>query len=191
MFSGIIQEIGVIADIETTQFCFSGSAKFLINIKTGDSIAVNGVCLSVTKIINNIFYADLSNETLSRTTFITAKAGDKVNLEKSLRLSDALNGHLVTGHIDGIGVIKDKIVDGNSIVFTINCVIAIMKYITQKGSICINGISLTIGNVENNTFTVNIIPHTLVATNLHKFNTGDKVNLEVDIIARYLEKLIK
>ena len=193
MFSGIIEAVGNITEIEDR----SGDRRFSVNtgkldlsdLRVGHSIAVNGVCLSVVELDHNGFVADVSGETLSCTTFTTLVAGSKVNLEKSLRLSDRLNGHLVSGHVDGVGAIRERAADARSEKFVIETPKELLKYICKKGSVCIDGVSLTVNETDATSFTVNIIPHTLQETTFTDFRTGTKVNIEVDIIARYLESL--
>jgi riboflavin synthase len=157
----------------------------------GDSIAVNGVCLTAVELGEHFFYADVSNETLSCTTLQTAKVGTAVNLELALLASGRLGGHIVSGHVDGIGKVVEKQADGRSIRYKFNAPDSLAKYIAEKGSICINGISLTVNRVEGVCFSVNIVPHTLQETTLGTTQVGDRVNLEVDILARYLERLMK
>lgn len=191
MFTGIVQTVGTIKSIDGQQFCFAARANFFHQVNVGDSIAVAGVCLTVVELGEDFFKADVSQETLNCSIFPNLSVGANVNLEKSLRLSHGIDGHLVGGHIDGTAVVVDKYPDGNSIRFKINPLKDLVKYIAKKGSICINGVSLTVNNVANNTFEVNIIPHTLTTTTLGQLAVGDKVNIEVDIIARQLEQLLK
>lgn len=191
MFTGIIQAIG---QIETSQ-ASTGDAKIsinangldLTNIKEGDSIAVNGVCLTATQLTPSSFTADVSKETLSVTTGLDKKG--QVNLEKALRLNDSLGGHLVSGHVDGVGEVVQFDPINDCWLLKINAPHAISKYIARKGSICINGVSLTINTIEKDTFTINVIPHTLEKTTLAALEVGSKVNLEIDQIARYVERM--
>lgn len=194
MFSGIIQVFGKIKDIKQT----SGGAKFsfivesfLNGSKIGDSIASNGVCLTIIELGNDYFVADLSKETLSLTNFQSAKVGDKINFEKSLTLNQGIDGHLVSGHVDGMAKIINKTASGDNIIFEIKPPPNLNKYIAKKGSITLNGISLTVNEITDDVFKINIVPHTLLATNLGGYRVGHKINIEVDIIARYLERLIK
>jgi riboflavin synthase len=194
MFSGIIQAVGTIKNIQTT----SGGAKFTFAVddflkssKIGDSIASNGVCLTIIEFGDDYFIADLSNETLSLTTFKTAKILDKVNFEKSLRLSDGIDGHLVSGHIDGLGTITAITKLGDNTKIDIKIPQELDKYIAKKGSITLGGISLTVNAIADNVLSVNIVPHTFECTNLSGYQIGDNINVEVDIIARHLEKLIQ
>lgn len=194
MFSGIIQTIGTITNIKKTsggvQINFSADG-FFASSKIGDSIASNGVCLTITSLDDNSFSADLSHETLSLTTFQNAKIGDRINFEKSLTLSQGIDGHLVSGHIDGMAEIISKIPDGDNTIFTLKQPKHLSKYIAKKGSITLGGVSLTVNEVSSDSFKINIVPHTLIATNLGDYSTGDTINIEVDIIARHLEKLLQ
>lgn len=191
MFTGIIQTIGQIKKIQSSQFCFSVTCDFLSGVKIGDSIAVNGVCLTVTKIGDCYFAADLSAETIQCSIFSDLTLGNAVNLEKSMRLNQGIDGHLVSGHVDDIGEVVGKKLDGNSTCLKIKAPDNLIKYIAKKGSICINGVSLTVNKISINIFEVNIVPHTLNATTLGQLTIGDRLNLEVDIIARHLEQLLK
>jgi riboflavin synthase len=162
----------------------------LDDVRIGDSIAVSGACLTVTAITGRVFTADVSAETLSRTTLQGLTAGDRVNLEKALRVGDRLGGHIVLGHIDGVGRIVEKTPRSQSIAFGFEIDPALNRYVVAKGSITVDGISLTVNRCEKNKFYVNIIPHTAAATTLGFKKVADAVNIETDIIARYLEKLI-
>ena len=194
MFTGIIQSKGSIKEI----FSSSDGARLKINTNAldlsdtnvGDSIAVDGVCLTVTELIESSFTADVSNETLTCTTFSALKQGKNVNLERSLRVNQGIDGHLVSGHVDGIGAVNSIEKDGDSVRIKIEVQGDIIKYIAKKGSICINGVSLTVNSVENNFFDVNIVPHTLSATTLGDLSLQSNVNIEIDQIARYVERLL-
>ena len=197
MFTGIIEAVGKIRLIEESD---SGSDKIitidsgkldLSDVKVGDSICVNGVCLTVTGLDEPGFKMDVSTETLSCTTLALLKPDDPVNLEKALRLSERLSGHIVTGHIDGIGCIEKLHEEARSIRYHIAGPEHLNRYLCKKGSICIDGVSLTINDVVGNTFSVNIIPHTQQETIISSYKVGTKVNLEVDLIARYLEGLLR
>ena len=194
MFSGIIQAVGTIEKIEDCEndkrLSIDTGNLDLYDLKIGDSIAVNGVCLSVIEIFKHIIVADVSTETLSCTTLGELEVRSPVNLEKALRLSDRLNGHLVSGHIDGIGVVQQRIADGRSERFIIEMPEKLSRYICKKGSICVDGISLTVNDANDSTFSVNIIPHTLQETALGDCVSGKHVNIEIDIIARYLDSLV-
>jgi riboflavin synthase len=194
MFTGIIQSKGSIKEI----FSSSDGARLKINTNAldlsdtnvGDSIAVDGVCLTVTELTESSFTADVSNETLTCTTFSALKQGKNVNLERSLRVNQGIDGHLVSGHVDGIGAVNSIEKDGDSVRIKIEVQGDIIKYIAKKGSICINGVSLTVNSVENNFFDVNIVPHTLSATTLGDLSLKSNVNIEIDQIARYVERLL-
>ena len=195
MFTGIIQAIGQVKSKtmhdKGAVFTFSSSSLDFSTVAIGDSIAVNGVCLTVIEIENECFTADISQETLNCSIFGDLSIGDAINLEKSLKLNQGIDGHLVSGHVDGQGKVIDKTLEGESTRFKINAPQSLVKYIARKGSITVNGVSLTVNSIEANDFDINIVPHTLTATTLGRLNTGDSVNLEVDIIARHLEQLIK
>ena len=194
MFTGIIQSKGSIKEI----FSSSDGARLKINTNAldlsdtnvGDSIAVDGVCLTVTELTESSFTADVSNETLTCTTFSALKQGKNVNLERSLRVNQGIDGHLVSGHVDGIGTVNSIEKDGDSVRIKIEVQGDIIKYIAKKGSICINGVSLTVNSVENNFFDVNIVPHTLSSTTLGDLSLQSNVNIEIDQIARYVERLL-
>ena len=194
MFTGIIQSKGSIKEI----FSSSDGARLKINTNAldlsdtnvGDSIAVDGVCLTVTELTESSFTADVSNETLTCTTFLALKQEKNVNLERSLRVNQGIDGHLVSGHVDGIGAVNSIEKDGDSVRIKIEVQGDIIKYIARKGSICINGVSLTVNSVENNFFDVNIVPHTLSATTLGDLSLQSNVNIEIDQIARYVERLL-
>jgi len=194
MFTGIIEAVGRIELIEDIgsdkRFVFNTHTLDLSDIKSGDSISVNGVCLSVVELQGNGFSADVSVETLTCTTFNELAVGDKVNLEKALLLSSRLSGHMVSGHVDGKGTIRHKYEDARSERFEINFPIELGKYICKKGSICVDGVSLTINDVDKSMFSINIIPHTIKETVFSEYIEGTQVNLEVDIVARYLESLV-
>ncbi len=160
------------------------------DVHIGDSIAVSGVCLTVVEPGANGFYADVSGETLDRTMLGSLAVHDAVNLEKALTLETRLGGHLVSGHVDGIGVVTDRREDNRSVRLTIKVPDELARYIAAKGSICVDGISLTVNAVAGSAFELNIVPHTLDATTMHAYRAGRKVNLEVDLVARYLERLL-
>jgi len=195
MFTGIIQTIGKISKIESndsnSRIVFELEKFILDDIRIGDSISVNGVCLSVIKKTEDTFSVDVSNETMRLTTFSVLKVNNNVNLEKAMILSDRINGHFVSGHIDGTGIIKEKKKEGRSTFFLIEFPEDLKKFVSKKGSISIDGVSLTINITQGNSFGVNIIPHTLSETIMSEYKEGDKVNIEVDLIARYLDKLIE
>jgi riboflavin synthase len=194
MFTGIIQAKGSIHEVHPSEkgavLVINSDGLDLTDSNVGDSIAVNGVCLTATKLKENFFTADVSQETLNCTTFSELTKGQHVNLEKSLRLNQGIDGHLVSGHVDGVGEVCSVCSEGESTRLKIQVMTDLMKYIAKKGSICINGVSLTVNSVIGNIFDVNIVPHTLSATTLGDLNEKSKVNLEIDIIARHVEQLI-
>ncbi len=198
MFTGIIQDVGRIAAIEPAG-ATAGDARLRVAfgkapanpLALGDSIAVNGTCLTVTECTSNEFCTDASKETLSLTTLGRLRPGDEVNLECALTPATPLGGHMVSGHVDGVGEVLTRSDDERSVRFALSAPKALSRYIAHKGSICVDGISLTVNKVDGNVFEVNAIPHTLNATTMHKFVPGLAVNLEVDLIARYLERLLE
>ncbi len=193
MFTGIIEDLGTVSQIEraATGARLTITAPWdLSHDKIGDSIAVNGICLTVTDKTPQNFSVDVSAESISRTNFDKMKTGDRVNLERALRLSDRLGGHLVLGHVDGVGTVKRRTRKGNSAIFEISAPKELERYLVEKGSIAIDGISLTINTCQASDFSVNIIPHTLEVTTLGDRQTGSNVNLETDILGKYVEKLM-
>lgn len=195
MFTGIVEALGEIADSRTQDgdlrlYIRTGRLD-LSDVQLGDSIAVNGVCLTVVALPGDGFWADVSRETLSHTRFDQLKAGQPVNLEKALTPSSRLGGHMVSGHVDGVGTIVEQRHDGRSIRMRIEAPKSLARYIAPKGSICVDGISLTVNAVDNQVFELNIVPHTLEQTLIKYYSVGRKVNLEVDLIARYLERLLQ
>ncbi len=194
MFTGIILAIGHVAAIERRAGDYRLKVETgqlsLKDVVLGDSIAVNGVCLTVVELGERYFFADVSNETLSRSILNEATVGTPVNLELALTPVTRMGGHIVSGHVDGIGKIIEKIADGRSFRFTIQAPDNLAKYIAEKGSICINGISLTVNQVKGAQFSVNIVPYTLKDTTLGIVTVGNQVNLEVDLLARYMERLM-
>jgi riboflavin synthase len=194
MFTGIIQAVGEIKSLKTSEkgayFVFKSDDIDLGGANIGDSIAVNGVCLTAVELTENTFKADVSQETLDCSIFSNFEIGTKVNLEKALRLNQGIDGHLVSGHVDGVGVVSNRFSEGESTRFEITVDEVLVKYIARKGSICINGVSLTVNSVEGHTFGVNIVPHTFTVTTLGDLHIGTEVNVEIDIIARHLEQLL-
>lgn len=194
MFTGIIQAVGSIASLEPR----GGDMRLAINtgqlpmadVGLGDSIAVSGVCLTVIEKTASSFCADVSGETLRRTMIGSLAVNDAVNLEKALTLETRLGGHLVSGHVDGIGTVMSRKEDSRSVQFTIEAPAELARYIAVKGSICIDGVSLTVNAVDGAAFELNIVPHTLSATTLGEYRAGRQINLEVDLVARYLERLL-
>lgn len=194
MFTGIIQSVGRIARLEPrggdVRLYVDTADLDLSDVQLGDSIAVSGVCLTAVTLEPRGFGADVSNETLSLTTLGKHKAGDPVNLEKALRLADRLGGHLVSGHVDGVGKVVSVRPDGRSLRWVFEAPASLSRYIAAKGSICIDGTSLTVNEVNGHRFGVNLIPHTVEHTAFKARRPGDAVNLEVDVVARYIERLI-
>ena len=194
MFTGIIEEIGTITQVQTKSNEVTvkiGAKTILEDAKIGDSIAVSGPCLTVRELDKDAFVADISEETCRRTTLRSCKAGTQVNLERSLRLGDRLGGHLVLGHVDEIATITGLEREGTSSLMQITVSEKVKPYIAYKGSVAVDGVSLTIANVSGNTFEVALIPHTLQVTTLGEKQTGDIVNIEVDVMARYIETLMQ
>ncbi|NLK93584.1 MAG: riboflavin synthase [Clostridiales bacterium] len=194
MFTGIVEEVGIVEEIinqEEKSFISIKCSKVLENTKIGDSISTNGVCLTVIKIGKDYFQADVMGETLNRSNIGRLKNGSKVNLERALTLTSRLGGHVVSGHIDGVGEIVDIKKEEISTWITIKASNEILKYIVEKGSISINGVSLTVAYVDEVIFKVSIIPHTSYETNLIMYRVGEQVNLECDILGKYVEKLIR
>lgn len=195
MFSGIVAAIGRITQLSaradennTVRLTVDAGKLGLEDVALGDSIACNGVCLTVVEIEGNHFRVDVSPETLSCTVGL-AEPGE-INMEKALRLSDRLGGHLVSGHVDGVGEVLRFDAIGDNRLLEIRAPKALAKYIAKKGSVTVNGTSLTTNDVRGTDFTINLIPHTLQNTTLHQIQPGSKVNLEVDLIARYCERLL-
>lgn len=193
MFTGIIEEIGTIKSINSngisSQLCISANT-ILEDTKIGDSIAVNGVCLTVTSIKSNLFTADVMAETLRRSNLGSLIPQSKVNLERAMPANGRFGGHIVSGHIDGTGTIAETKPEGNAVWIKINCSSNLLKYIIHKGSITIDGISLTVAKVTDSDFSVSIIPHTAANTTLLQKKSGDIVNLENDVVGKYIEKLL-
>lgn len=194
MFTGIIEAIGSIAVVEPrgadVRLRVTTGKLDLSDLKRGDSIAVSGVCLTAVVLTGDGFWADVSAETLQRTVLAETGVGAAVNLEKALTPTTRLGGHLVSGHVDGIGSVIEHCEDGRSVRFRIEAPGGLARYIAEKGSICVDGVSLTVNGIEGTVFGVNIVPHTLENTTLGEYRAGRRVNLEVDIIARYLERLL-
>lgn len=193
MFTGIIEEIGTVKEFTkstNSALIVVECSKILENLQIGESIAIDGVCQTVTKFDKGSFSAQVSSETLSITTFSKLKKGDKVNLERALIVNGRFGGHIVTGHIDGLAKIKNiqKLSEFYIIKFEIAQDLA--KYVAKKGSVTLNGISLTVADILNNEFSIAIIPHTFENTSLKYLQTGDFVNFEVDILAKYVEKIL-
>ena len=195
MFTGIIEAIGSVARLQQLgsdwRLAINSEKLDLSDVVLGDSIAVNGCCLTVVELEENIFSADVSNESMRCTALGEFKEGTRVNLEKAMLASGRLGGHIVSGHVDGVGTLIESTEDGASISLVYEAPKEIAKYIAGKGSVCIDGISLTVNEVSGQKFTVNVIPHTQTETIIGDYKAGQNVNLEVDIIARYLERLLQ
>jgi len=194
MFTGIIQAVGQVSRVEARGGDLRLQIKTgdldLSDVKLGDSIATSGVCLTAVALSADGFVADVSNETLAFSTLNSWVTGTPVNLEKALTLSTALGGHLVSGHVDGVGVVLERKMEARSIRFTIEAPAELAKYIAHKGSICVDGASLTVNRVGGCQFDLNIVPHTQGETIFNGYAAGSKVNIEVDQVARYLERLL-
>lgn len=194
MFTGIILAVGRLAKLEPkggdVRLTVQTGKLPLTDAQLGDSIAVNGVCLTAVELGAQHFCADVSRETLSRTTLGQWSVGRALNLEPALTPNTRLGGHIVSGHVDGIGTVLERYADGRSERFVIEAPASLAKYIAEKGSICVDGISLTVNSIDGARFGLNIVPHTLQETTLGEIRPGAAVNLEVDLIARYLERLL-
>ena len=193
MFTGLIAELGTVERLaEGSASCRMTvrAAKILPGVKIGDSIAGNGVCLTVVHLQGHTFTADVMPETVRRTTLHLLQPGDRVNLEKALRPIDGLDGHIVQGHVEGVGTIQQIVPEGNALVYRIEAPRELLRYIVEKGSIAVDGISLTVTEADDTGFGVSLIPHTAKMTTLGYKSAGDAVNLETDILARYVEKML-
>lgn len=193
MFTGIVQTVGSVHSIAPrggdVELLIAAPQLGLANVALGDSISVNGCCLTVTRKADDSFAADASVETLNVTTLGQWREGQRVNLEKALCAGQPLGGHYVTGHVDGVARVQEIVRDARSVRMRFEAPELLNRYIARKGSVCIDGVSLTVNDVEGRSFGVNLIPHTLAVTTLGDCREGSVVNLEVDIIARYLERL--
>ncbi|RKY03847.1 riboflavin synthase [Candidatus Poribacteria bacterium] len=192
MFTGLVEEMGRVEIVRRGRIVelFISASKVVEDLRVGDSIAVNGACLTATRVEPNGFWAELSPETISRTTLGQLRPGDPVNLERPLRLGDRLGGHLVLGHVDEVGVILGMREMGGSKVMSVRVSPQGMRYIVEKGSVCVDGVSLTVAAVGESSFEVALIPHTLAVTTLGLRKPGDEVNVEFDIIGKYVERLL-
>lgn len=194
MFTGIVEEIGLAENVKKGP----ASASVTINApavtagtKTGDSIAVNGICLTVTSLAGSTFTADIMHESLNRSSLSDLRRGSRVNLERAMAADGRFGGHIVSGHVDGTGIISAIREDDNAVWYTVRTSPAIMRYIVEKGSVTIDGVSLTVAAVTEDSFSVSVIPHTRQVTIMGDLRAGDKVNLENDIIGKYVEKFLK
>ena len=194
MFTGIILATGRVSSLTEKggdlELGVDAAALDLERVAIGDSISVQGACLTVTRKEGACFYADVSRETMAKSTLGNLRAGSRVNLEPSLRAGDALGGHWVSGHVDTVGKLKTLVQDARSWRLEFELPAALMRFVASKGSICVNGVSLTVNKVDGRCFDVNIIPHTLKVTTLGEIKVDDGVNIEIDVIARYLERLM-
>ena len=194
MFTGIIEELGTVERV--TQGRVSAviairAEHILSDLKIGDSVAVNGVCLTATSLTGHGFTADVMHETLDRSALAGLGPGSRVNLERAMAANGRFGGHIVAGHVDGVGTIAAIEKDDNAIWFTITAPAQVLRYVVEKGSIAIDGISLTVARVEQDRFAVSVIPHTAAVTLLGLRRTGDRVNLESDLIGKYVERLLR
>jgi riboflavin synthase len=194
MFTGIIVATGRVTSLTEKggdlELGIDAAALDLARISVGDSVSVQGACLTVTRMEDIRFYADVSRETMAKTTLGTLRLGSRVNLEPSLRAGDALGGHWVSGHVDAVGKLREVVQDARSWRLEFELPVSLMRFVASKGSICVNGVSLTVNKVEGRRFDVNIIPHTHQVTTLGELQIDDGVNIEIDVIARYLERLM-
>lgn len=193
MFTGLVEEIGFLETItgsEQASRLVIRCDKVLEGVQLGDSISVNGICLTVTSYTARHFTVDVMPETMKKTSLRQARPGQRVNLERAMKLGDRFGGHIVSGHIDSIGTIVAREPHANAVLFRIKAAPDLLKYVILQGSICIDGISLTVTAVDDSSFSVSIIPHTLAETSLQDRRPGDPVNLEADVIGKYVERLL-
>ena len=194
MFTGMVEELGTIRAIRrgaSSAVLSIGAGTILDDLQVGDSVAVNGVCLTATQVDGGGFTADVMHETLDRSSLARLAPGDKVNLERAMAAGGRFGGHIVSGHIDATGTITDRRRDDNAVWYTVSAPGALLRYVVEKGSITIDGISLTVAAVEADRFSVSVIPHTAAVTVLGGKRPGDPVNLEADLIGKYVEKLLR
>ena len=194
MFTGIVEEVGTIDRITkgVHSAVLSIRANLVLeNTKIGDSIAVNGICLTVTSLTGSGFTADVMHETLNRSSLASLTSGSRVNLERAMAADGRFGGHIVAGHVDGVGTVAKVEKDDNAVWYTIEAAPDVLRYVVEKGSITIDGISLTVARVDSHSFAISAIPHTVAVTVLKDRHPGDKVNLETDIIGKYVEKLLR
>lgn len=194
MFTGIVEEMGVLRSVRRgahSAVLSIGAEAVLSDLKIGDSVAVNGVCLTATTVDASGFTADVMHETLNRSSLGALVPGSPVNLERAMAANGRFGGHMVAGHIDGTGTITARRQDDNAVWYTVSAAPSLLRYIVEKGSIAIDGISLTVAAVEADRFSVSVIPHTAAVTVLGRKRPGDIVNLETDLIGKYVEKLLR
>jgi riboflavin synthase len=193
MFTGLVADLGRIADVQRSAdgARIRVDSQLAADLHEGDSVAVNGVCLTATVVGEGAFQAEVMNETLQRSSMRDVQAGTEVNLELPLRATDRLGGHVMQGHVDGVGTISEVRDDGFSRRVTVSAPLELMRYVVEKGSVAVDGVSLTVAELDDRSFTVSLIPETLQRTNLGHAVPGDRVNLEVDVLAKYVEKLIR
>ncbi|MDX6690439.1 MAG: riboflavin synthase [Solirubrobacteraceae bacterium] len=192
MFTGLVADLGTVAAVEATDdgVRLTVSTPLAAEVREGESVAVNGVCLTAVGVSAGGFGADIMHETLDRSTLGSVTAGDRINVELALRASDRLGGHIVQGHVDGVGTVADVREDGFARVVTIDAPAEVLRYLVVKGSIAIDGVSLTVTRVDPDSFDVSLIPETLARTTLGSAAPGAAVNLEVDVLAKYVEKIV-
>jgi riboflavin synthase len=192
VFTGLVADLGTVAALEATGDGVRLRVRSALagELREGDSVAVNGVCLTATQVADGQFAADVMHETLRRSSLAAVVDGARVNLELPLRAADRLGGHVVQGHVDGVGAVRDAVADGFARIVTIEAPGELLRYVVEKGSIAVDGVSLTVASVTADTFSVSLIPETLERTNLGAAAPGTPVNLEVDVLAKYVEKLM-
>jgi len=195
MFTGIIEAVGMVRELERdgvdVRLTLHAGAPDLGHLAIGESVSVSGACLTITSTEGDCFAADVSRETLEHTTLGELRAGSRVNLERAVMPASRLGGHLVTGHVDGVATVEAFAPEGRSRRLDVQVPERLARYVARKGSVCVDGVSLTVNEVAGNRFGVNIVPHTLVATTIGDYRPGRRVNLEVDVVARYLERLLQ
>ncbi len=189
MFTGIVEELGTVRSMGGGRLAVA-AGRVLEGLQTGDSIAVNGICLTVTAFDRQGFQADVMPETIRRTSFASLRQGSAVNLERALTLASRLGGHIVSGHIDGTGTILSFAEEGNALLMKIEAPPALLRYIVEKGSVALDGISLTVAAVADSWFSVSLIPHTRQVTNLRDKKAGDPINIENDVVGKYVERFL-
>jgi riboflavin synthase len=190
LFTGLVQELGTVTAVDATDDGVRLTVATALSLRPGDSVAVNGVCLTATELPDGAFRADVMHETLRRSSLAALDAGARVNLELPLRADDRLGGHFVQGHVDGLGTVRDVRAEGFASVVTIAAPADLLRYVVEKGSIAVDGVSLTVAGLGEDWFSVSLIPETLERTVLGTAEPGQTVNLEVDVLAKYVERLV-